>query len=402
MPRVKTPFGAVNFPDGTPEPEMQAVLDDMAVQQQQQPQPLSEPQQQGGGFARALQSAFAGVADQPVTSSVPYAVKVPGLSPEMGAQLRGSLTQMRQDDAASQLRQRAQRERELEKEKDRAKDLSLEQQRHKNRQTEMQMKLDQDIALIEREEENGTIQIGSDGVGRRVYKKKNPETGERQYTVETYGDPIAKDPKLITGYDKQGNAVRMQDAAGVNLGRRPVADPSAAARLNAIGNRAKYWSGFGRKDAQGNIVPIEPAEATALATAEYDDTPASEGAFDTNALGTLFPVPRGTQREFTWRDIMAEKARRRQADQFGAKTEAEIDAEVAADFGMTVPEMRDMMRQRTSSGGMPVVQGSAPPAPSATFGPPAPAQQGQRGFYTDDNGQQIPGVMMPDGTFLPD
>jgi hypothetical protein len=161
MPRVKTPFGAVNFPDGTPEPEMQAVLDDMAVQQQQQPQPLSEPQQQGGGFARALQSAFAGVADQPVTSSVPYAVKVPGLSPEMGAQLRGSLTQMRQDDAASQLRQRAQRERELEKEKDRAKDLSLEQQRYKNRQTEMQMKLDQDIALIEREEENGTIQIGS-------------------------------------------------------------------------------------------------------------------------------------------------------------------------------------------------------------------------------------------------
>lgn len=400
MPRVKTPFGAVNFPDGTPEPEMQAVLDDMAVQQQQQPQPLSEPQQQGGGFARALQSAFAGVADQPVTSSVPYAVKVPGLSPEMGAQLRGSLTQMRQDDAASQLRQRAQRERELEKEKDRAKDLSLEQMRYKNRQTEMQMKLDQDIALIEREEENGTIQIGSDGVARRVYKKKNPETGESQYTVETYGDPkpSTQRPTVVP----QGAAVFAPGATDYSKPSftnprtpSPMTPAQEAAQLGSLQN--KYLK-FGMDDGQGGVRPLSPVEARQFAEIELTNPDAmSDPIFQ-----DLRPLPRGAQREFTWRDIFAEKARRRQADQFGAKTEAELDAEVAADFGMTVPEMRDMMRQRTSSGGMPVVQGSAPPAPSATFGPPAPAQQGQRGFYTDDNGQQIPGVMMPDGTFLPD
>jgi hypothetical protein len=169
-----------------------------------------------------------------------------------------------------------------------------------------------------------------------------------------------------------------------------------AAQLGSLQN--KYLK-FGMDDGQGGVRPLSPVEARQFAEIELTNPDAmSDPIFQ-----DLRPLPRGAQREFTWRDIFAEKARRRQADQFGAKTEAEIDAEVAADFGMTVPEMRDMMRQRTSSGGMPVVQGSAPPAPSATFGPPAPAQaQGQRGFYTDDNGQQIPGVMMPDGTFLPD
>lgn len=179
MPVVNTPTGRYNFPDGMSMEEMDAAL--------QQAHP---PQQQRGGFAGALQQAF--FPSEQATPSIIPTYRAPGLSPENGQRLRDTLGQQKQFDASEQLRQRAQRERELEKEKDRAKDLSLEQQWYKNRQTEMQMKLDQDIALIEREEENGTIQIGSDGVARRVYKKKNPETGESQYTVETYGDPIVK------------------------------------------------------------------------------------------------------------------------------------------------------------------------------------------------------------------
>jgi len=121
----------------------------------------------------------------------------------------------------------------------------------------------------------------------------------------------------------------------------------------------------------GKVVPLSAKEKLGMATHLL----ANPNDIDLPIFQSLVPLEKKqNQREFTWRDIMAEKARRRQADTLGIKSESDIDSEVAADFGMTVGELKDAMKQRSSDSGIPIVAPSMPPVPAGTqnLGPPAP------------------------------
>jgi hypothetical protein len=280
--RVNFPNGvSQDFPDGTSQQEIDNFYASSTGGTQQQPPSW------GNAVSMALKHLSTGQQQQeestlPRLAGANLAFAAPGTATR--------LMQAEQNSRQDSLRAKLERERmaaqQLESEKMRANQIKLEVMRHKNNTAEAQLRLDKDLNLIDREEENGKIVIGSDGVARRAFMKKDPQTGEKKFTVETYGKATPEPTKLVTGYDENGNAVRMVDAPGANLGKRPAQDASDPARLNAIANWAKYYSGYGRKQADGTIVPISSAEASALAEAKYYERPVPSEIADT----PLYPL----------------------------------------------------------------------------------------------------------------
>lgn len=318
MPVVNSPLGRFRFPDDMP---MEAIDAEMSAIHQPEPAPP-----QGNNFASALRNSF--FPEQQAAPDVLPVISAPGLSPQNGDRLRGIIGGQKQLDASEMLRQRANREKALEAAKERSQELKLRKQERDNRILEAQMKLDGDMKVIQGEAEAGKIWETNDGSLVRGYQ--DPAT--KKWTTEVLRQGVPKPEKPVRGVVVNGKLVNPYNASV--MGNLPAPTMTPQQQIERDIEVRKLL----------NSARLSPEE----------DLQAWEMYKATGAVPTFTPN-NSRAREFTWRDIMAEKARRRDADQFGVKTEAEIDAEVASDFGLSVDEMRGLMRQRPS--------GSAAPSP---------------------------------------
>ncbi len=362
---VRFPDGAVvEFPDGTPKEAID--------QHYQQNYGGRSPVVTNLANAATLASRFLQRPQQEVSTMPSLAGTNFAFGNQAGVNaVMQSQQQSNQDSMRAKLERERMAQQELDAEKSRANQIKLEQLRHRNEKSELEFKMQKDLAIAKNREATGSA-IYDEETKQWMQPHKSAETGE-MYFVPISGPQPKKDNSKTT-YDAMRGAVVNYGGGGPpsamsiqGLPERQEPAVSDAARISAINARAKFFAGYGRPDGKGGVTPLSPTEATALAQAEYDDQPASEGVVDYSGL---VPVPKTNQRPFTWRDITAEMARRRQA--YGIlKSEAEIASDVAGDFGMSVEELRGIMSQR-SVGGMPVVQGLQPDVPAAAATPAQP------------------------------
>jgi hypothetical protein len=402
MPTVRSPLGTFRFPDDMPMEQMDAEL----AQIHSQGAPQQPPQ--GGGIANALRSSFFGQQEQ-APSILPVA-RVPGLSPQMGHELRQQLGAQKELDASTALRARAQQEQAIEKEKDRAKAFSLEKMRHDNQKNELEMRLNNSLAVAKHRSAMPKVQY--DEESKTWFQlHEDPDTGASSWEPIKGQQPAPKaTPPQRPTVVSEGGAVFPPGTTDFTkpayVAPRTSAPPSPATLENAITTRMKFYAGYGRKDASGNVTPISADEAKQLAEAEFNNTAAASEVVD---AGHLFPLPKGAAEkniaDLIRKDFTVNLRTSKTSDRFNTLSSKDHEdfayESTATAYGMTVDEVKAALKgsqgkSPRNMGGMPIVQGSQPPAPAAPTAPAA-APQGVHGTL---NG--VPGTAMPDGSFVPD
>lgn len=380
MPPVRFPDGQiVNFPDGTPK----EVID-------------QHYQQNYGATAVTPTSNSATMATnylrnrQPVESTMPTLAGTnfafgnqAGVNAVMQAEQRSN-----ENSLQAKMQREQQTQREIEGEKSRAASVKLEQLRHKNELASYQLKLDRDQKLIEAKEEVGKAVRRADGVLGRQYTVTDPQTGDKSLkTVWDESSKVTKPPSLITSYDEQGNAVRVEDKSGVSLGKKPsTASPSQGLERNVpIRNEdgsVTYMDGFFENADDPELggttrkfIPLGPSRTQGGGGEKSLTERVSKAVRDLKSAGMLDKDS----------DFQTNMKALIDTGQFTEEDLLPLYKKEVEQPGYLSNFLRTVFMGNISSSG-----------DGSTSSQPAPTQ-GQRGTY---RGQA--GTLMPDGTFLPD
>lgn len=232
----------------------------------------------------------------------------------------------------------------------------------------------------------GTITPLPGNPGFGLQRRINPETGQDEASIIRLqgADLIPKEEKQyaphfdkVLGPDGKPQ-IRALDPSQTYTPAPPA--PSPVSLENAITTRMKFYAGYGRKDASGKIVPISADEAKQLAQAEFNDTAPADQVVD---AGHLFPLPKGAAEknisDLIRKDFTVNLRTSKASDRFNTLSNKDHEdfayETTATAYGMSVDEVKAALKGKSDSssarsmGGMPIVQGSQPPAvPAASSG----------------------------------
>lgn len=439
MPAVRFPDGeTVEFAEGTPK----AAIDRYYAEKSGGPV-------QGGGFqnvANVANLATRYLSNRPQQGSTMPTLagaNVAFASPGTVETLMRTEQAARQDDLRAKMEQRRMIQQETEAEKARAAAIKLEQLRHKNQKSELEMRYAKDLDVIKAKNLTGKVHQGKDGAWYR--EVVDPETNEMSFELIKDAPPKEEKPVrgevvngvLVNPYTGQKMAdlpepkMTPQQLAGltddfmgyeilnVETGKyepipRNVAQDFAA--QFAAGNRI-FDSNVSIRKPQGSqsrLVEVkQPNGSTVLRYAQegLETAPAGSGKQpDMQKAISIIKQGSGLASDAA----ITEVGRKQAMDILAASGEYPNSwiNEFADSFGlyddnsdwpMNSGAQYYLPEDSQPSAAQPATSQSQTTTPQA--GPLAGGYKiptGKRGFYTDDQGNKIPGVFLPNGMFQPD